>query len=129
MPKPPLDTAAERTLASDVQGAPAASSPRIFGAGNSILATPKTESIMTSARCDQYSPVRHLALTFWANRDPARCWMVAYSAFYDASSTEGDLDRPLVVAGLFSTVDRWQRFEREWAEGWLVPSSTLPTFT
>lgn len=55
--------------------------------------------------------------------------MVAYSAFYDASSTEGDLDRPLVVAGLFSTVDRWQRFEREWAEGWLVPSSTLPTFT
>jgi hypothetical protein len=41
--------------------------------------------------------------------------MAIYTAYYDASSTEIDQDRPLVVAGLLSTADRWKRFESAWA--------------
>ena len=37
-----------------------------------------------------------------------------FTCYYDASGTEGDPTRPLVVAGLASTAKRWVRFDREW---------------
>ena len=40
--------------------------------------------------------------------------MAIYTAYYDASGTEGDRDRPLVVAGLLASVVGWRRLEREW---------------
>jgi hypothetical protein len=57
--------------------------------------------------------------------------MAVYTVYYDASGTDRDLSRPLVVAGLLSTELRWRRFEREW-EGVLkqfnVPYSHMKEF-
>jgi hypothetical protein len=63
----------------------------------------------------QYSPIRHLARAIWLNHDPARCWLAAFTIYYDASGTELT-GRPLVLAGLLSTELKWRRFEREWRE-------------
>jgi hypothetical protein len=40
--------------------------------------------------------------------------MAVYTVYYDASGTDRNLSRPLVVAGLLSTELSWRRFERAW---------------
>lgn len=61
-----------------------------------------------------YSWIRHLAGSLWLNHDPGRCWMAMYTCYYDASSTQLEKEKPLVVVGVLSTERRWLRFEREW---------------
>jgi len=60
------------------------------------------------------STMRHLAWSVWLNHDPDKCWMAMYTCYYDASSTQEESTRPLVVVGLLSTVKKWLKFEREW---------------
>lgn len=64
-----------------------------------------------------YSPVWHLARTIWLGADLSERWFVMLSDFgcyYDASGTEGDPSRPLVVVGLASTAKKWVKFDRDW---------------
>jgi hypothetical protein len=53
--------------------------------------------------------------------------MAMWSAYYDASGNESDrCQRPLVVAGLLSTVEGWLIFERGWNAVLACPDFNIP---
>ncbi|MGI8519379.1 MAG: hypothetical protein ACR2MC_02005 [Actinomycetota bacterium] len=52
--------------------------------------------------------------------------MGMFAAYYDASGAEGDSRKPLVVAGLISTVLRWRKFERDWNRVLADPEFNVP---
>lgn len=39
---------------------------------------------------------------------------MVFTAYYDASSKEEEVNKPLVVAGVAATEDRWTQFESDW---------------
>lgn len=61
-----------------------------------------------------YSALRHLAAAIWSTHDPARCWMVTYRVYYDASGAETDATGTMVVYGLIASERQWLRFESQW---------------
>ena len=63
-----------------------------------------------------YSPIRHLALSVWLNHDPEGRHLAMYTAYYDASGVQRELDGVLLVAGVLASVDRWLEFESAWGK-------------
>lgn len=68
----------------------------------------------TQCRTRSYAALSHLCNAYWLNHDPARCWVIAYTAYYDASGQEGEVDAPLVVAGVIAREDKWNKLEVDW---------------
>lgn len=66
---------------------------------------------------ERYSIFRHLARALWPNlRDSEAVFMVyGITCYYDASSKEEVLDKPLVLAGIAATEAKWTQFEEKWA--------------
>ena len=61
-----------------------------------------------------YSPIQHIASAVWLNHEPETCWMTMWTAYYDASGDDSDVEQPLVAVGVVSSVADWLEFEREW---------------
>lgn len=67
----------------------------------------------------RYSFLNHLASAIWLNHDPSRCWMAVltkFTAYYDASGSQGDKGGAVLVVGMVSTEKKWARLEGEWLE-------------
>ncbi len=61
--------------------------------------------------------IASIASTAWgATRDPRRCWMALFQAYYDASGSQSSPDSGLAVVGLVANEARWLRFERHWED-------------
>lgn len=52
--------------------------------------------------------------------------MIPYTVYYDASGTQSDPRSSLVVAGLISTQQRWERFDKDWAQVLSDPEFNVP---
>src|SRR5947209_8051688 len=59
--------------------------------------------------------IETIANTVWRrSRDPRRCWMALFQAYYDASGTQSAPDGGLCVVGLVSSEEKWLKFEPRW---------------